>query len=300
MSKKYIFSIVGGDLRSMIVARELIFFGHEVRLYGLGELSFGISGAEICGGFEASVRGADVILLPLPVSRDGIHVNMMNGEAVALCDVIDQAAKNGVGTVLGGMIPADIHAMAAERGVKIIDYYKNEELQLKNALPSAEGALMIAMEHTDVTVSGMKALVCGYGRIGKILCSLLSKLGAEVTVAARRDEVLCEAAVCGYKTVRLNDVYELCDAANNVDVIFNTVPNVIFNQSIVEKIKHDPLYIEIASNPGGIDVSAARRAGIQVIFAPSLPGKYAPVSAGKYIFETVVGILDELEKNERR
>lgn len=299
MNKKYIFSIVGGDKRQMIVARKLIDSGHEVRIYGLGEASFGISGAEICGRLDASLRSADVILLPLPATRDGVNINMVSGDAVKLTDVVEYAAKNGASTILGGMIPKELYSFCKCKGIEVIDYYKSEELQLKNALPSAEGSLMIAMEHTDVTVSDMKAMVCGYGRIGKILCSLLSKLGAEVTVAARRDEVLCEAAVCGYKTARLNEADELCCAANNASVIFNTVPHVIFHQSIIERIKHDPLYIEIASNPGGIDVSAARRAGMQVIFAPSLPGKYAPVSAGRYIFETVIDILNELELSMR-
>ena len=54
-----------------------------------------------------------------------------------------------------------------------------------------------------------------------------------------------------------------------------------------------PLYIEIASAPGGIDLPAARDKGIKTIIAPSIPGKYSPKTAGKYIFETVCDILSE-------
>lgn len=299
MSRKYIFSIIGGDKRQAVVARALIDSGHEVRIFGLGDASFGISGAEICGRIDASMRGADVVLLPLPSTRDGKNVNMVSGDPVTLTDVVEQAAKKRVRAVLGGMIPQELYALAQSRGIVLTDYYKREELQLKNALPSAEGAMMIAMEHTDETLLGMKALVCGYGRIGSLLCSLLNRLGASVTVAARRDEVLCEAALCGYGTVRINDDEELCRTASEASVIFNTVPRVIFNQCCIDRLSKTPLYIEIASNPGGIDISSARRAGMQVIFAPSLPGKYAPVSAGRYIFETVIDILNELELSMR-
>ena len=292
---KYIIALIGGDRRQEVIARELLSAGHKVRIYGLGKSSFEISGAEICGKCEFAICGSDVVLLPLPITKDGINVSMVEGDTVSLGEIISQSAQNGVKVVLGGMIPDEFITMSATYGVKIVDFYKDEALQRKNALPSAEGSLMIAMEHTDKTVFGMKALVCGYGRIGKLLCQILSRLGADVTVAVRRDESLCETSMCGYSAIKTDNIEDLSVAASNSDVIFNTVPHVIFNQSCIEKIYGSPLYVEIASSPGGIDVSCARRKGLQIVFAPSLPGKYAPVNAGWYIFETVTDIIDRLD-----
>ena len=151
---------------------------------------------------------------------------------------------------------------------------------------------MLAMEHTDVTVCGMNALVCGYGRIGSLLARMLERLGANVTVAARRDETLCEISLAGFRSVRIG-TDGMNEAVRNCDVIFNTVPTVIFSEKMLTGLKNKPLYIEIASSPGGIDPSLARAVGLEIVFAPSLPGKYSPISAGKYIFETVSDVLAE-------
>jgi dipicolinate synthase subunit A len=110
----------------------------------------------------------------------------------------------------------------------------------------------------------------------------------------RNNDVKKCLELSGYEVIKLGDENcELSAAISDFDVIFNTVPYVLFTENVLEHAKHKPLYIEIASSPGGIDVSAARRADIQTIFAPSLPGKYAPVSAGEYIFETISEVLKE-------
>jgi dipicolinate synthase subunit A len=196
------------------------------------------------------------------------------------------------------MLPDSICSLCDKEGIFTCDYYKSEDLQKKNALPSAEGALMLAMEHTDITVKDMRALVCGYGRIGSLLASMLSSLGADVTVAARRDETLCEISMDGYRAIRIDgNAKELGIAVDGCDVVFNTVPSVILTSAVLEEVKRKPVYIEIASLPGGIDLSAARDVGIRTVFAPSLPGKYSPRSAGKYIFETVSDILSQRSIN---
>ena len=80
---------------------------------------------------------------------------------------------------------------------------------------------MLAMENTDITVKGMNAFVCGYGRIGTILADILRKLGANVTVGARREEVLCELALEKFKSVKLNENYnELRDTVQKSFVVY--------------------------------------------------------------------------------
>ena len=46
---------------------------------------------------------------------------------------------------------------------------------------------------------------------------------------------------------------------------------------------------------GGVDFEAAKEAGVKVIWALSLPGKTAPITAGKIIKDTILNILNELE-----
>lgn len=288
-------AVIGGDKRQTVISKCFINAGCEVKAFAVSDMPQIMGKAEICMNLDKAIEGVDIVVLPLPVTRDKLYV-LAQGDKIALCDVVKLAAKNKA-ILMGGMIPEEMLRICAEFGVEAFDYYENEDLQKKNALPSAEGALMIAMEHTDITVHRMKALVSGYGRIGRVLADILKKLGAEVTVAARRDESLCEAALMGYNALRLDSDYtELGRALENTDVVFNTVPGIIFTAKVLNDCKNKPIYIEIASAPGGIDLSAARDADIEIIYAPSIPGKYAPTSAGKYIFETIYDIISERRK----
>ena len=295
-NEKYVFAVIGGDSRQTVIVNELIRRGHGVRVFGLGNLAAACDGADMMTNLEKSINGSDVVLLPLPVTRDKVNLLFASDakatDAVTLADLVSVASRCGCRAIMGGMIPEEICELGKKHGLFVADYYKSDDLQRKNALPSAEGALMLAMEHTDITVKDMRALVCGYGRIGSLLASMLHKMGACVTVAARRDETLCEIAMDGYRAVRLGEnPDELGAAIDSSDVVFNTVPFVVLTRMVLGRVKSKPLYIEIASLPGGIDPSAARDAGIRTVFAPSIPGKYSPKSAGKYIFETVSDIL---------
>ncbi len=294
MSEKYTFTVIGGDHRQVVIIKRLLMQGHCVKVFSLGAPIGDITGAEISSSLERALSGCDALLLPLPLSRDGANINLTSpSEEVGIADVIKTCSKNKVSVIFGGLVSDEIKRTAREADVEIIDYYKSEELQQKNALPSAEGAIMVAMENTDRVIEGMGVLICGYGRIGKILAEKLKLLGASVSVAARRDEVLCEIAMRGFYPVDLRKIDDLTDACNSSDVIFNTVPKQIFTKRVIDKICNFPLYIEVASSPGGIDIPYARGSALRLIFAPSLPGRYAPASAGEYIFETIKDILSK-------
>ena len=296
-NSKYNFALLGGDRRQAVVAERLIERGHSVKTFGLGSFAAAINGVEICSTPEKAISGSNFVLLPLPVSKDKINLSFASDQSItpiSLTSIVELAVKYGAKAIIGGIIPHEIERIAEINGIEICDFYLDDKFQCLNALPSAEGALMLAMEHTEITLEGMKALVCGYGRIGSSLASLLKKLGATVTVAARSDAALCDASMSGYSLTRLDGYgYNLATAASNCDVVFNTVPAVIFGESILQKMTRYPLYIEIASTPGGIDLSAAREKQMRVIFAPSIPGKYAPISAGEYIYEIVSDILNK-------
>lgn len=291
-TQKYKIAVLGGDKRLHEVASLLSAQGHEVRIFGLSAGSIKFIPGKLCSSLDKAMCGADLAILPLPLTKDNIHLSSAE-EKTPLSEIINLACNNNT-ILLGGIVPAETKRLCVAADVEIYDYYAREELQKKNALPSAEGSLMIAMENTDVTINGMNALVCGYGRIGKILAFLLRDMGASVSIAVRRDEIMCEATMDGFEAVKIQgNGQELQRAAERCDVIFNTVPSIIFNQSVVSGMTGKPLYIEIASSPGGIDLGVARDNGIKTIFAPSIPGKYSPKTAGKYIFETVCDILSE-------
>ena len=68
----------------------------------------------------------------------------------------------------------------------------------------------------------------------------------------------------------------------------------IFDRDFLCKVDRDTLLVELASVPGGFDICAARELGANISWALSLPGKYAPESAGAIIAESVLKILKEV------
>ncbi|MCL1820780.1 MAG: dipicolinate synthase [Oscillospiraceae bacterium] len=162
-----------------------------------------------------------------------------------------------------------------------------------NAVPSAEGAVQLAMEQTEHTLHGSVCLIIGYGRIGKVLARQMTALGAKVTVSARKTEDFCWCDACGYN---IADTRALDGALGGYDIIYNTVPHMILDDKHLSQIKPGALVIDLASNPGGVDFAAAKRRGVNCHWALSLPGKVAPESAAAIVRNTVYQIVKETKK----
>ena len=74
----------------------------------------------------------------------------------------------------------------------------------------------------------------------------------------------------------------------------NTVPARVLGRTELEDLRTDCLILDLASKPGGVDLSAAGELGLTVIWALSLPGKVAPVAAGAAIPNTIYNMLLQL------
>jgi dipicolinate synthase subunit A len=120
-------------------------------------------------------------------------------------------------------------------------------------------------------------------------------MGARVTVAARKREDLALARAQGCDTVQINGKEALFSLGRGFAAIFNTVPCCLFDEAVLSRLSHETLMIDLASAPGGVDANAAGMLGIRVVWALSLPGKYAPITAGEIIAQTILAYLSEGE-----
>ena len=293
-------AVLGGDKRQYSAAHQLAVLGFPVLIWGLPHTTEDMGDIVWASDWRSAVAEADAVLLPLPVSLDGLRINL---------SLLEQSSPNAVydlrithlleamhpGQILFcGRIPPACKAYAEEMGFSPIDYSENELFQLRNARPTAEGALELALHELPVTINGTHTAVIGYGRIAQALVPLLRGMGAEVTVAARKPADLCRAENFGCRTLRIcshEGQSSLLQLDNRCRVIFNTVPYWLFDRLILENISPDVLIIDLASAPGGVDPQAAIDCGIRVIRASGLPGKCAPVTAGKIIAQTVAEYL---------
>jgi dipicolinate synthase subunit A len=296
MDKNIKLALLGGDARQCYLARELAERGYETAVWGLG-MELDIGKAVRCRDALSAIDSASAVILPLPASLDGVSVNCGDSDTdrLKLLSLLDYCEV----PIFGGRLGESFRLSASARKRRVIDYFESETLQIKNATPTAEGAIYLAMQNMQKTLCGSRVAVVGYGRIGRMLTCLLAKMGASVTVAARNLRQLAEASSFGNETIRISSSYalgglgELCEEGK-FDVIFNTAPARLFDKEVIEMLPKDILLIDLASVPGGVDFAAAKERGINALWALSLPGKYAPESAGRIIADT----LDELFESE--
>lgn len=288
-------SALGGDMRQIAVMDRLALSYDNINAWGVGmRASSEAGGVKLCENIDEAIDSADVVILPLPSSTDGITLNcpLYDGIAPRLISIARSIPAEC--TVIGGRISEAFLSVARERGIRTLDYFESEDFQIKNAYITAEAALSIAMNTLDRNIRGAKIAVTGYGRIAKHLSALLLSMGAEVTVAARRAGDLSWAQSCGCKTVRISESRDwLSYLVQGYDVIYNTVPSWLFDRDFLLEVDKSTFIVDLASAPGGVDIRAARELGSNVSWATSLPGKYAPRSAGELIAECIHNMIRE-------
>jgi len=289
-------AILGGDLRQLSIARHLSELGFESAVWGLGKCEDEIGDAVRCSDWTDAVKGCRAVILPLPASADGVTVNcpLCDGsfQPLKLSTLFETISPDTV--IIGGKFTPAVNNLAQSKGRRIVDYFESEELQIKNTVPTAEGAIAIAMNELPVTIHGSKIAVVGYGRVGKMLADKLYALGADITVAARKSRDLAWANSKRYDTLKIETrrgESSLLSLGYGYEVIFNTVPYWLFDRNILSQIDTNTLIIDLASAPGGVDSKAAGECGVRVIWALSLPGKCAPFTAGRIICESIRDIL---------
>ena len=283
------FAVIGGDLRQVKLAKSLIADGFHVNIFGFDNVELAMqvpNGQKI----EKVIEDADYIIAPLPCTVDNKTVNAtFCNEHIYYNELFKCMSDKQL--FIGGKINEKIMNLANIYNVFPIDYFNREELMVLNTIPTAEGAIQIAMEELPITLHNSKCLILGFGRIGKVLSKMLRGIGAKVTVEARKYSDLAWIKSYGYEGIYLD---ELGNYMERFDIIFNTVPSFILNQQLLSKIHKDCLVIDLASKPGGVDFDMAKSLGIKTIWALSLPGKVAPDTAGEIIKDTILNMIEEL------
>ena len=223
------------------------------------------------------IKSSDYIVLPLPSTKDKITVfNTISDDKIYISDLQEFINEQKVFT-----------CKLMLEGKKCEDYSTNEAFAIKNAVPTAEGAVALAVLHSKKAIFHSKALVIGNGRIGKILSNTLKNMGADVTVSARRETDLSFIEAFNMKKIETSKIGSV---AKNFDFIFNTVDFPVIDTEFLKSVKKDALIIELASHPGGIygDKSAAK---CEIINGQGLPGKFSPITAAEILSETIIKLI---------
>ena len=276
--------VAGGDKRNIYLADILSSDGFRVSVCGFGEEINFADGVRPAHNIKKTASECDVIILPLPLSFDGITLNAPFGnECVYIEDILSSANKSCI--IAGGRVSKDL----MERYPRIIDYSKRDDFSFLNAVPTAEGAIEAAMKESPKTLAESDCMVTGFGKCSRALSLRLKALGCRVDIFARSSKDIAHAECLGFNGFYLSGLEDLI---GNYDMIFNTVPFGIFGKNAMERMKENVVFIDIASAPGGI-AEDADKSKLSYHFLPGLPGKYSPYTAAEIIKKVISAIMLE-------
>ena len=266
----YHFAVIGGDARQRYVAEELERIGCDVARFAV----CGLSDTHKTVGEVAGA--AESVILPMPTFAKEGYIRNEENQPITAEEIAAHLRKDAV-VFLGKL---DAHAKPLQARAAVHDYAAWEALAVENAVPTAEGAIQLAMEQMPQTIQGSRFLVVGAGKIGMCLAQKLALLGAEVVVTARKDIDLARIRAAGL-TADITGKYRL--GLGFYDCVMNTVPSKIMDAAQLESVSSDCLLIELASAPFGFDREECRLIGRKWLSGAALPGKVAPKTAGKLI-----------------
>ena len=280
---------IGGDSRQIYCAMHLSKMGYETALFGFDKAQEDFGTSTKCVNYTDALNNARVVVLGLPATTDNVNVSMPQSSfQLTIEEVFSGISRDTL--VVGGNIGNSMHLIAKKYGIKLIDYYEREELQIANACLTSQSAVSLAVNEMDVSITEKPVLVIGYGRIGKTLCYILKAMGCEVYASARKKKDIAWIRAFGYSAV---DTSKVEDVISSCRVIFNTVPGCVLDCDKLKSVNHDSLIIDLASKPGGVDFEAAKQSGIKVMWALALPGKKMKKSAGRVVAETILNIFED-------
>ena len=279
------FLIIGGDKRQNYMADYIENSGKKVEIYAVPSPN-----RNNAKDLKREIECADAIILPLPMTKDNKKLFSVEPMKETLDEIVSNFDTKHF--VFAGMLGKGMESKISNRGAKVFDYFKREDVTIMNTVPTVQGILKCVIDNIDYTIYSSKCAVFGYGRVAKITADTLSSLGAQVTVCARKQSDIVLAEINGLNGCFISDFH---NEARDYDIIINTVPSLVIDRNIIEELKYSTLIIDVASAPFGTDFAAAYEIGIKAIQCPSLPGKVAPKTAGKIIVDGIMNILREEE-----
>src|SRR5699024_7763232 len=147
--------------------------------------------------------------------------------------------------LLIGVAKPVIKGLAVQYRLRLLEMAEIDEIAILNSIPTAEGAIQVAMENTKFTIHNSRCLVLGLGRCGTTLAQDLNALGAKVTVGSRSSKDLARATVMNVEALDL----AYLAIRSDFDIIFNTIPAMVLPRSYLRLLEPQTLIVDIASGP---------------------------------------------------
>ncbi|WP_139488930.1 dipicolinate synthase subunit DpsA [Brevibacillus dissolubilis] len=288
-------AFVGGDARQLEVIKKCIQLDATVTLFGFDNLESSFTGATKKPLTCEALKDVNALILPIVGTDDrGFVESIFCSKPIQLEEEHFASLRKGC-VVYTGIAKPYLKSMLTNQRVPFVELLERDDVAIYNSIPTVEGALMMAIQNTDITIHGSECMVLGLGRVGMSMARALHALGARVRVGARSPEHIARIHEMGLTAFHLQDLKQ---NVSNVDMIFNTIPHLVITAEIIAQMPQSTLIIDLASKPGGTDFRYAERRGMKALLAPGLPGIVAPKTAGQIIANTLSRLLAAQNNNQ--
>lgn len=213
-------SIIGGDLRIVRLAEMYAKEKYKIFTYGLEkyfdknmQLKFD-NNIIMCKNIEDALSASRYIISGVPLSRDDKYISTPFSENKIELEnflekisnystyLLNKTQKENNINFIAGKIPDNFY----NGKINVIDLLENEEFNILNSIPTVEGTIKIILQEREDTIHESNIVVCGFGRIGKILCNRLKYLGAKVYCTARKETDLAWIREAGYVPLNYTEI----------------------------------------------------------------------------------------------
>ncbi|PXV95497.1 dipicolinate synthase subunit A [Lachnotalea glycerini] len=278
-------AVIGGDKRQFYMCKLLSEDNIMVDSFGV-DMKEAVLDVTIAESIEQIMELCDVIIGPIPFSRDGIHFFSNVNPNIALNEFNRFIRSNHI--IIGGNMNDKIIDRVKEQNGRYFDFMKEDSIAVKNAIATAEGTIAEAIKLSDINLYESKCLILGYGRCAKALAARLKSLGANVTIAARNREQRLLARNESLEAINLKDIHIKLP---EFDFIFNSIPAMILTAQWLQLCKQEAVIVDIASKPGGTDFEECKRLGLKATLSLGLPGKYSPRTSAEILIQSIRHLL---------
>lgn len=287
----YDIAILGGDIRQTYMAEIFRKAGLSVITYSLTHPMI----QDICvqgRTLKETISSSNILISAIPFSKDGTTIPSLTSASDMNVDCFLNTISRGQ-ILFAGMISPKVKQYLQKTQIEYFDFMEDDSIAIANGIATAEGAIMEAIIKSPGNLHKSHCLVLGFGRCAKTLAIKLKGLEANVCISARKASDLALSKALGFDAVPLNN---LKDTLSSFDYIFNSIPALVLDACLLNKVSKDVVIIDIASAPGGLDYQKAKELSLNASLCLGIPGKVSPKASAQILADKVFDHLSNRKK----
>ncbi len=279
---------LGGDKRQLEVINNLIRKQHEIDVVGYDKVNLpkAIMKQKIN---KVKISDYQVIFFPVSGVKKNFEIktDFSSKRLIVPSNLLEKVREDVL--IFTGIKTPELNNMLKIANKKVIVLMEDDEVKKENSIPTVEGIIGDLIYNTDYTINQAKILVFGYGNVGKLLVDKLKHLGAELIVGVIKEKDYQDLKQQQINVIYTNQIKAMQEVImnNNIDIIVNTVPELILNKEYLKILNKKVYILDISSHPHGIDFKAAKELNLRTHLWMGVPSVVAPKTAGKILVKKI-------------